>query len=164
MITKVDGRIAHITALIDHVSHRIAIVKATTILRGTAIGLQYQREVHTVFTRILPGTVADELLVEPEVAPVLQVRRDLTSLCIECIGAELHAIAQRTFPSRQDVGDDRVADVGLIVADGIGWPRTKDVDGTHLPFVLVEIHRYFGVQVAFVLKRLLQIFATEPRQ
>ena len=77
-----------------------------------------------MFQGIFLGTVVDELLMEFEIASVLQIRGDLTALRVQRIGTKLHAFVQGALTLRQDVGNNWFLDVSLVMADLVSGPRT----------------------------------------
>ena len=160
---QMDRRVGH-AAHKTHVADEVLRVQRAAVCCRTVVGMQHERHVHHLLLVIPAGTIGDELLMETEVAAVLQIRRDLVALLAQGLGAELLGGIERTVATQQQLLDQRVLNLRLILAYPVRRPWPQQIDGIALPLLIVHIQRHLRIQIAFVLQSLFQVLAALPGQ
>ncbi len=126
--------------------------------------MQHKRHIDFLFFLISTGTIGDELLMESEVATILQIRRDPVALLIQRLSTELLASIERTVATHQQLVNQRVLDVCLILTDFIRRTRMQHIDGIALSLLIVHIQRHLPIEIALIFQCLFQVLATLTRQ
>ena len=159
MTAQVDRRVGH-AADKAHVADEILLVQRTAVVCRTIIRMQHERHVDVLRFIMPPGSIGDVLFMEAVIASVLQIRGDPVALFIQRLGTELLAGIERTVAAHQQLVDHRVHDDCIILADSIRRAWTQHIHSIALPLLIVHIQCHLRIEIAFILQRLFQVFAT----
>ena len=158
MPAQMDHRVVGRTTLIDDVTDVVMGMQRVLALTGV-VRMHDQLHVHRPLLFVLAGLVGDKLLVEPEIAAILQIGGDVRALVVQRVHAEPLAHPDLIFLILQKSGYYRVADVSLEVTHEIMLMGVQHVVGIQLLVLLVHEQLHLCVEIALVLQRLFQDLA-----
>ena len=152
---QMDDRVVGRTTLIDDVTDIVMGVQRVLPLSGI-VRMHDQLHVHRLFLVVPARLVGDILLMEPEIAAILQERGDLRTLTVQRVHTESLPHPDLHLPVLQQSGNHRVADLRVEVTHEVRLVGMQHVEGIHLPPLLVEEELHLGVEITLVLQGLPQ--------
>ena len=155
---QMDHRVIGRTTLIDDVTDVVMGMQRVLALTGV-VRMHDQLHVHRLLLFVLTGLVGDKLLMETEVATILQKGGDVRSLVVQRVHTEPLAHPDLMLLLLQQSGNHRVTDVCLEVAHEVRLMGVQHVVGIQLLTLLVHEQLHLCVEITLVLQRLFQHLA-----
>ena len=124
-LAQMDHRVVNQATAVAHLPNAILAVQCIAQhFIPHLIRMEHLCQRHMVMRCVLLRMIGHKLLMEPEIAAILKIRRDLGALRGHRLGIKLHPLVQQRLPVFQQLRNHGVADVRRIGIHRIWLPRS----------------------------------------